>query len=338
MRSRVYIIAEAGVNHNGDLDIALSLIDAAKDAGADCVKFQTFKAEQIVTQQSPKASYQLEVTDQKESQFEMLRKLELNMTDYKILLQRCKEKEIDFLSTPYNKEDVDFLDAMGVEGFKIASGQLTEIPFLRYAARKNKKMIISTGMATMSDVFNAVESIRAEDNNDIVVLQCTTNYPSKIEDANLLAMLSIKEACKVRIGYSDHVENNYVCFASVALGAEIVEKHFTLDKKMPGPDHSSSLMPEEFRELVNGIRNIEKSLGTGVKKPSVGEINNTYGMKRSLVMLHNAEAGTILTEDMIGFKRPLNGLHVNMLDMVVGKALIKTMKKDDALQYDSVVW
>ena len=338
MKTKVYIIAEAGVNHNGDIDVALKLIDAAKDAGADCVKFQTFKAEQIVTEHSPKATYQLEVTDQKESQFDMLKKLELNMDDYKILMQICKDREIYFLSTPYNKEDIDFLDKIGVDGYKIASGQLTEIPLLRYAARKRKTMIISTGMSTMSDVFNAVESIKAEDNNDIIVLQCTTNYPSKVEDANLLAMLSIKEACKVRIGYSDHIENNYACFASVALGAEIVEKHFTLDKNMVGPDHSSSLMPQEFKELVNGIRDIEKAIGSGIKKPTDSELDNVYGMRRSLVLLHNVEAGTILTEDMIGFKRTFNGLHVNMLDIIIGKPLIKSMKKDEALQYDSIAW
>ena len=337
-KNRVYIIAEAGVNHNGKLELAIQLIRKAKEAGADCVKFQTFKADQIVTKQSPKAKYQLEVTDKAESQFEMLKKLELGFGDYRILMNECNIFEIDFLSTPYNKEDVDFLDSLNVTGFKIASGQLTEFPFLKYIARKNKKMIISTGMGTLADVYNAVEAIRAEGNNDLVVLQCTTNYPSRVEDANLLAMQSIRDSCKVIVGYSDHVENNYACFAAVALGAEIVEKHFTLDKKMQGPDHSSSLSPEEFKELVIGIRNIEKALGSGIKKPSPIEIENSIGMKRSIVLLRDLEAGTILKEEYIGFKRPSNGLPPNMLELVLGKKLVVGMKKDAALQYNSIQW
>jgi len=337
-RTPVYIIAEAGVNHNGSLDLALKLIDKASEIGADCVKFQTFKASQIVTKTSPKAKYQMEVTDKSESQFEMLKKLELGFDDYITLIKRCDEKGIDFLSTPYNKEDVDFLEDLNVKGYKIASGQLTEIPFLQYVAGKKKKMIISTGMANLSDVFLAVEAIRQTGNNDIVVLQCTTNYPSRIEDANLLAMLSMKEACKVRVGYSDHVENNYACFASVALGAEIVEKHLTLDREMEGPDHSSSLDPDQFKELIIGIRNVEKSLGTGLKKPSQTEIDNTPGMKRSLVVVEDIKAGTILQEKHIGFKRPNNGLSPNMFDLIVGKKIARDMKKDEALQYNSVIW
>lgn len=335
---RVYIMAEAGVNHNGDINLAIELIRKAKEAGADCVKFQTFKAEQIVTKKSPKANYQLLVTDAQESQFEMLKKLELNFDDYEVLLDHCKKLGIDFMSTPYNMADIDFLDSLNVHAFKIASGQLTELPFLRYAAKKNRRMIISTGMANMSDVFLAVEAIRAEGNNDIVVLQCTTNYPSRIEDANLLAMLSIKEACKVTVGYSDHVENNYACFASVALGAAIVEKHFTIDKSMEGPDHSSSLNPEEFSELVSGIRNIEQALGTGLKVPTQIETANSFGMKRSLVLLRDLEAGTVLQENHIGFKRPNNGLSPNLLPQVVGKRLAKNISKDEPLQYNSIVW
>ena len=333
-----YIIAEAGVNHNGDINTALQLIDAAKEAGADCVKFQTFKEEQIVTKTSPKAKYQLEVTDKSESQFEMLKKLELSMGDYRLLLAKCKDVGIDFLSTPYNMEDVDFLESLGVSGYKIASGQLTELPFLKYVAKTGKLMIVSTGMADMSEVFIAVETIRREGNDNIVVLQCTTNYPSKIEEANLLAMLSMKEACKVRVGYSDHVQNNYACFAAAALGAEIIEKHFTLDKNMVGPDHSSSLNPEEFKELSEGIRNIEKALGSGLKKPTAIEVENSYGMKRSLVLNADLPAGTILSTHHIGFKRPFNGLPPNMLEKVLGKKITRNMLKDEALQYSSVEW
>jgi N-acetylneuraminate synthase/N,N'-diacetyllegionaminate synthase len=225
-----------------------------------------------------------------------------------------------------------------VEGYKIASGQLVELPFLRYVAQKQKQMIISTGMATMSEVFDAVEAIRAEGNENIVVLQCTTNYPSKIEDANILAMNSIKQACQVRVGYSDHVQNNYACFAAAALGAEIIEKHFTLDKNMEGPDHSSSLNPQEFKDFVIGIRNVEKSLGSSIKKPSAIESENAYGMKRSLVLNQNLLKGTVLTIEHIGFKRPFNGLSPNMINEVLGKKLALDMNADDALQYNSIDW
>lgn len=335
---KTYIIAEVGVNHNGSVNLALELIEKAKEVGADCVKFQTFKANQIVTQTSPKAKYQMEVTDKSESQFDMLKKLELQKDDYVLLLKRSKELGIDFLSTPYNKEDVDFLESVNLEGYKIASGQLTELPFLNYVASKQKQMIISTGMANISDVFLAVEEIRSTGNNNIIVLQCTTNYPSKIEDANLMAMVSMKEACKVRVGYSDHVENNYACFAAVALGAEIIEKHFTLDRNMEGPDHSSSLNPSEFKELVLGIRNIEMALGNGLKKPSLIETENAYGMKRSLVFLRDLKAGEVIKEEFIGFKRPFSGLSPNMLNLVIGKKLTKDVSADEALQYESIVW
>jgi N,N'-diacetyllegionaminate synthase len=337
-RDGVYIIAEAGVNHNGNLDLALRLIEEAKRAGAHCVKFQTFKAEQIVTMDSPKAAYQLEVTSKSESQYDMLKKLELSLNDYNTLLARCIDLDIDFLSTPYNREDVDFLESLGVTGYKIASGQLTELSFLRYVGAKMKKMIISTGMATLAEVFEAVETIRSTGNEDVVVLQCTTNYPSLIKEANLLAMNSMKEACKVTVGYSDHVQNNYACYAAVALGATIIEKHFTLDKGMEGPDHSSSLNPSEFAELVKGIHAIELSLGTGLKTPSRMEIANTYGMKRSLVVLQDLKVGEILTVENIGFKRPANGLPPKMYDAVLGKEVAIDLNKDEALQFSSVKW
>jgi N,N'-diacetyllegionaminate synthase len=333
-----YIIAEVGVNHNGQLQIALDLIEKAKEAEVDCVKFQTFKADKIVTKVSPKANYQLKVTDENESQHDMLKKLELEFDDYKILIKRSQELNIDFLSTPYNKEDVDFLEKLSVSSYKIASGQLTEIPFLKYVASKQKKMIISTGMSTISNVFDAVDAIRSVGNNNIVVLQCTTNYPSIIEDANLLAMKSIREACGVEIGYSDHVQNNFACYAAVALGATIIEKHFTLDKNMPGPDHSSSLNPKEFKDLVFGIRQVEKSLGSSIKKPTIIESQNIFGMKRSLVAEQFISKGTIITHQHIGFKRPANGMEVNMIDQIIGKEVIKDLEKDEPFQFNCIKW
>ncbi len=338
MHLNTYVIAEAGVNHNGSLETAFRLIDAAKESGADCVKFQTFKAEQLVTTTSPKAKYQTIVTDATESQYEMLKKLELDFNDFKVLKDYCAKKNIDFLSTPYNKEDADLLNNLNVSTFKIASGQLTELPFLKYVASKKKTMIISTGMATMAEVFSAVEVIRETGNEDIIALQCTTNYPSAIEDANILAMNSIRHACKVRVGYSDHVQNNYACFAAVALGAELIEKHFTLDKSMVGPDHSSSLNPGEFKELVEGIRNIEKSLGNGIKKPSRAEVENAVGMKRSIVVLKDLTEGTILAEADLGFKRPSTGLAPNFLPLILGKKLKRSMQKDEPLKFDSIEW
>jgi len=336
--NKVYIIAEAGVNHNGSLHNALELVQKAKEVGADCIKFQTFKADQIVTNDSPKAAYQMKVTNKNESQFTMLKKLELQYEDYDQIVELCKKVNIDFLSTPYNLQDVDFLEKFHVEGYKIASGQLTEIPFLEYVASKNKKIILSTGMSTMSDVFNAVTAIRNAGNNNIVVLQCTTNYPSSISDANLLAMISMKNACKVSVGYSDHVINNYACYASVALGAEIIEKHFTLDKNLEGPDHSTSLNPTEFKELIDGIRNIELSLGDGIKIPTKREKENIYGMKRSIVVVKNKKIGDILKIEDIGFKRPASGLDPNMLNMVIGKQLRQNLDKDQVITFASINW
>jgi len=336
--SKVKIIAEVGVNHNGSLNTALELVEYAKNAGADCAKFQTFRAGKIVSKNSPKAEYQLKVTDERESQYSMLKKLELDFDDYLVICNKCRELDIEFMSTPYNREDVDFLEKLSVKSYKIASGQLTELPFLKYVASKHKHMIISTGMATLANIFEAVEVIRSVGNENITVLQCTTNYPSSIDDANLLAMKSIRRACGVEVGYSDHVDNNYACFAAVALGAKVIEKHFTLDKNMPGPDHSSSADPREFGELVEGIRQVQRSLGSFIKKPSKDELLNVYGMKRSLVAEFDLPVGTILQEEHIGFKRPANGLEINFIDKIIGRELSKTMIKDEPFQLDCIKW
>jgi N,N'-diacetyllegionaminate synthase len=332
----VFIIAEAGVNHNGSLDMALQLVDKAVEIGVDCVKFQTFKAEQIVTASSPKANYQMEVTDREESQFDMLKKLELDMSAFRTIKTYCDKKGIRFLSTPYNSEDADLLHEIGVDGFKIASGQLVETPFLKYVAKFGKQMIVSTGMANMEEVRDAVAAIRSVGNNDIIILQCNTDYPSKIEDTNIRAMLTMRDELQVRVGYSDHVPNNYACFAAVALGAEVIEKHFTLDNQLSGPDHSSSLEPEAFRELITGVRNVERCLGTGEKIPSAAEVKNTFGMRRSLVARTDLKQGAILQASDLGFKRPANGLSPKMLELVIGKTLLADLKKDEALTKEMV--
>lgn len=334
---KTYIIAEAGVNHNGDINIAFELIRKAKEVGADCVKFQTFKTEDIVTMSSPKANYQLKVTDKDESQFEMLKKLELNKDSFILLKNECDRIGIDFMSTPYSLSDLELLDQIGVGCYKVASGQLTELYFLKEIAKKMKPIILSTGMGDLSEVYKSVKVIR-EINPDITVLQCTTNYPSLIEESNINAMVSIRNACKVSVGYSDHVINNYACYAAVALGAKMIEKHFTLDKNMVGPDHSCSLNPEEFKNLVYGIRNVEMSLGNGLKEPSLSEEKNIYGMRRGLVANKKISKGEVLTFDNIGVKRPMKGLSPARLEDIVGKKTSKELSKDDPICENNIVW
>jgi N,N'-diacetyllegionaminate synthase len=332
-----YIIAEAGVNHNGSLQKGKELIKKAKEVGADCIKFQTFKTENLVTHRSPKANYQLKVTDQKESQFDMLKKLEIRYEDFKILKQECEKNSIEFISTPYNFEDVDFLDELDIKCFKIASGQLTELPFIEYVASKKREIILSTGMGNLSQVNDAVQLIR-KFKIEPIILQCTTNYPSPIEDANLNAMITMREALKVKVGYSDHVQNNYACYAAVALGAQVIEKHFTLDKNDIGPDHSSSSNPSEFRSLVEGIRAIESVLGSGIKTPTDKEIKNIHGMKRSIVLKKDLEKGDLITIEDLEFKRPANGLDPNMINYIIGKKLKNNYLKNTPLNFNMIEW
>jgi len=333
---KTYVIAEAGVNHNGDISIAHKLIDEAKRAGANCVKFQTFKAENLVTKTAPKANYQLKVTDNKESQYDMLKSLELNYGDYIELINHCKELNIDFMSTPYSFEDVDFLMKLNVDSFKIASGQLTEVPFLNYVSRTKKPIYLSTGMSKMDDVREAVNTIFLNSNEKLVVFQCTTNYPSKISDANINVIDSFKLIPNIEVGYSDHVINNYACFAAVARGVYAIEKHFTLDKSLSGPDHSCSLNPIEFKDLVYGIRQIEESLGSSKKTPTKLEQENIYGMKRSLVYKDSIEKGTLLSMKHFSFKRPMNGLTPNNLDHFIGKKLVTNVLKDEIVSFNHI--
>ena len=332
-----YIIAEAGVNHNGSVEIALELIKKAKEIGADCVKFQTFKTEEIVTLSAPKANYQLKVTDKDETQFQMLKKLELSQDSFKLLKDECDKIGIDFMSTPYSIRDLELLDGIGVGAFKIASGQLTEHYFLKKIAEKNKPIILSTGMGTLKEVSKAVKIIK-KINSDITVLHCTTNYPSLIEDSNINAMLTIKEFCNVRVGYSDHVIDNYACYAAVSLGAEIIEKHFTLDKQMEGPDHSCSLNPLEFKTLINGIRSIEKSLGNGVKKPTLAEEKNIYGMRRGIVAIKKIRKGDLFSIENLGVKRPLVGMLPSEIENLFGKVASKDIENDEPILKENIEW
>jgi len=334
----VYVIAEAGVNHNGDPERAIELVTRASESGADCVKFQTFTAENIVTRAAPKAAYQLKVTDPSESQFDMLKKLELQPGDYGRLIDACRAHDIQFLSTPYNRADTDFLNDLGVDGFKIASGQLVELPFLEYTARLGKPMIVSTGMATLGEVDAALTTIRGTGNDRIVLLQCTTNYPSAIEDANVRAMVSMRDCFNVLTGYSDHTQNNYSVYAATALGACLIEKHFTLDTRLPGPDHSCSLIPAQFADMVVGIRDVERALGSGVKRPTAAELANASGMRRSIVAKQYIAAGSTITGEMLDFKRPASGIEPKMLGHVVGKTARRDIQPDTPLTFGDIDW
>lgn len=331
-----FVIAEAGVNHNGDVALAKELIRSAKQAGADCVKFQTFKAERVVTATAPKADYQLKTTNPKESQIEMLRKLELDANAYYDLVRLAQEEGIALMSTPYNEEDVDFLDELGVVAFKMASIHLFEPSFLRYTARKGKPLILSTGMATLADVDIAVRAIRETGNEQFVILQCTTNYPSRLEDANIRAMCTMRDALGALVGYSDHTQTHTACLTAVALGAVVIEKHFTLDKTMPGPDHSSSADPSEFSELVQLIREVERVLGSPIKAPTDLEKKNALGMRRSIVARRAIEQGEVITEAMLTFKRPASGLRPSLLNDIVGRKARRHIAEGALLSWDDI--
>lgn len=332
----VFIIAEAGVNHNGDINQAKKLIRQAKKIGANCIKFQTFKAERVVTQQAPKANYQLKTTNPQESQLDMLRKLELSPIAYQELVALCQKEDILIFSTPYNREDVDFLDELGVPAFKLASIHLVEPYFLQYVAAKNKPMIISTGMATLAEVDEAIRAIKSTGNTQIIVLQCTTNYPSKLEDANLKAMQTMQNAFNVLVGYSDHTQSNTACIASVAMGACVIEKHFTLDKSLAGPDHSSSADPAEFEMLIKDIREAEMVLGSAIKEPCEVEKINAVGMRRSIVAKCDILAGDTITEDMLTFKRPASGIKPAFFADIVGRIAQQTLNKNELVTWEAL--
>lgn len=332
----VFIIAEVGVNHNGDLELAKRLIREAAQCGADCVKFQTFKAERVVLRNAPKAHYQLKTTSVDESQLDMLKSLEMSMDAYVEIIKCCEEEGVLFISTPYNVEDVDFLDELGVAAYKLASIHAAEPWFARYVATKGKPVILSTGMATMSEIDATVRAIKETGNNDLILLQCTTNYPSRIEDSNLLAMKTMQEAFKVVAGYSDHTDDDTACIVSVALGAKVIEKHFTLDKSLPGPDQTTSANPAEFLRLVKNIRNAELSLGRSVKEPCEIEKINEKGMRRSIVAKCNIGKGVEITDDMIALKRPSSGISPMYLDEIIGRKTLNTISGDDLITWADI--
>ncbi len=330
----VFVMAEAGVNHNGQTDLAFKLVTAAQATGADAVKYQTFKAERLVVPSAPKAAYQLEVTDAAESQLDMLRALELDETAYPALIKACDEAGIEFMSTPYNIEDIDFLMRHDVPALKLASIHAAEPSFLKYAAQTKKPLIISTGMCTMVEVKRAVEIVRGAGNENFVILQCTTNYPSPAADANLRAMVTMRDQLDVLVGYSDHTQTDTSCIAAVALGACVVEKHLTLDKTMPGPDHSSSLEVPEMKAYVAKIRETEATLGKATKAPSDIEARNIYGMRRGIAMKRNVAKGAKLTAADLTLMRPIATVPAAAWDMVVGAYATKDLKAGEHLKAD----
>ena len=332
--NKVFIIAEAGVNHNGSIELAKKLIDAASESGADAVKFQTFKAEKLVSKNAQKADYQKQTTDIKESQFDMIKKLELDMDTHKELIDYCQNKDIMFLSTPFDHDSIELLSDLGLEIFKIPSGEITNLPYLRKIGKLNKKVILSTGMADIGEIEDALDILISSGTNkeNITVLHANTMYPTPMEDVNLRAMQTIASTFKVDVGYSDHTLGIEVPIAAVALGAKVIEKHFTLDRNLPGPDHKASLEPDELKAMVKAIRNIERALGNGIKKPTKSEMSNIKIVRKSIVAKTTIKKGEIFTEKNITVKRPGNGISPMRWDEIIGTIANKDYKEDDLIE------
>lgn len=329
----VFIIAEAGVNHNGSLDIAYKLIDEAKNAGADAVKFQIFKAEDLTTKDNKMAEYQITNTSKLETQLEMLKRLELSFDDFLKLKRYCDKINIEFLSSPFDIESARFLYKIGLKKFKIASGEITNIILLREIGSYKKDVIMSTGMCYIAEVENALNILieNGTEKQNICILHCNTEYPTRFEDVNLLAMTTLENTFKVDVGYSDHTEGMEVSIAAVALGAKVIEKHFTLDRSLKGPDHMASMEPEEFKKMVNSIRNIEKSLGDGIKRPGENERKNIDLVRKSIVASREIKKGEIFSESNLTVKRPGDGLSPLLWDKIIGKIAQKNYCMDEKI-------
>lgn len=334
MTNRTVIIAEAGVNHNGDLGLAKQLIDAAADAGADLVKFQTFNANRQVTLTAKKADYQTRTTDSNESQHEMLRRLELTPDMHKELIAYCAARKIGFFSTGFDIESVDLLVSLDQDHFKIPSGEITNLPYLRHIGRFGKTVILSTGMATIGEIEAAIDALEqaGTSRTDITVLHCTTEYPTPMNEVNLRAMQSIHTAFGVAVGYSDHTPGIEVAIAAVAMGATVIEKHFTLDRNLPGPDHKASLEPEELKAMVVAIRNIEIALGDGIKRLTPSEARNKPIARKSLVAAQPIQAGDVFSPENITTKRPGTGISPMQWDEIMGRTAPRDFVADELIE------
>lgn len=330
--SRVFIIAEAGVNHNGDINIAKKLVDVASKAGADAVKFQTFKADKLVCKNAKKAEYQIETTGKYESQYEMLKKLELTEHMHKELIDYCGSKNIMFLSTPFDIDSIRLLSRLGIKMLKISSGDITNLPYLLEIAKQRKKVILSTGMSSMDEVREAVNVLKNNGTKEIILLHCNTQYPTPMQDVNLFAMVKMHEEFGLPVGYSDHTQGIEVPIAAVALGAVVLEKHFTLNKNMAGPDHKASLEPDELKKMVEGIRNIEKALGDGIKRVSPSEKENLNIVRKSIVASAAINKGDVFTDDNITVKRPGNGISPMRWNEVIEKKAARDFEADELIE------
>jgi N,N'-diacetyllegionaminate synthase len=338
MAEHVLIIAEAGVNHNGSLETAMKLIDAAAEAGADFVKFQSFKAENLVSKNAKKAVYQKNnMPGDEDSQLGMLKKLELSEHDHRLLMEHATARNIRFFSTAFDEDSLDFLDSLAIELYKIPSGELTNLPYLRKIAQKRKPTILSTGMASLGEIETTLSVLLANglQRENITVLHCNTEYPTPFSDVNLKAMATIRQAFDVKVGYSDHTVGIEVPIAAVALGAVCIEKHFTLDRTMEGPDHKASLEPAELKAMVSAIRNIEQSIsGSGVKIPSPSEVKNKAVARKSIHVKKDLQAGHVLSEKDLIMKRPGDGISPMQLDSIVGRILNEDLVADTMLRYN----
>ncbi|NOT22155.1 MAG: N-acetylneuraminate synthase [Nitrospiraceae bacterium] len=331
---RTLIIAEAGVNHNGDLTLARQLIDAAAEAGADLVKFQTFNADRLVTTSANKAEYQAQATDPVETQHAMLRRLELSRDMHESLIAHCKNRGIKFFSTGFDPESIDLLAGLGVDCFKVPSGEITNLPYLRHVGRYGKPVILSTGMATLAEIEAALAVLEQAgvSRDRVTVLHCHTEYPTAMVDVNLRAMRTISETFHVAVGYSDHTLGIEVPIAAVALGATVIEKHFTLDRTLPGPDHKASLEPHELKAMVAAIRNIEQALGDGIKRVSPSEVKNKAMARKSLVAACDIRTGEIFSDANLTVKRPGTGLSPMRWDDVVGRKAPHDFAPDELIE------
>lgn len=338
MEDRVLIIAEAGVNHNGSVDLARKLVDVASEAGADFIKFQTFKTELNVSKTAGKADYQKKNTqDEEESQFEMVKKLELSFEDFAGLKKYCEFKNIGFLSTGFDLPSIDFLFSLGQEFFKLPSGEITNKPYLQHIARKKQPVVMSTGMADLDEIREAINVLESDGlrHDQITILHCNTEYPTPMKDVNLKAMLTIKNTFNVKVGYSDHTLGIEVPIAAVALGASVIEKHFTLDRNMPGPDHRASLEPDELKAMVRAIRNVELALsGTGKKQTSESEMRNLVVARKSIHLFKKVKRGELVTQEHLIMKRPGDGISPMLIDTVIGKKFKTDVEADTKLTWD----
>jgi N,N'-diacetyllegionaminate synthase len=332
----VFIIAEAGVNHNGSLDLALQLVDAAKSSGADAVKFQTFRADLLATRSAHKAPYQQRTTADSESQFDMLRRLELDAAAHERLIEHSRKVGIQFLSSPFDRDSADLLATMNVPLFKIPSGEITNLPLLEHVGSKGRPVILSTGMSTLSEVEEAVHVLQAAGVTQLTLLHCVTEYPAPYAEVNLRAMQTLKDAFGLPVGYSDHTSGIDIAIAATALGAEVIEKHFTLDRSLPGPDHAASLEPGELRHMVAAIRHVEAALGDGIKAPAHCELPNISVARKSVVAAHSLSAGHQLAIGDLDIKRPGAGLAPKLLPVLIGRTLRVGLAKDQHITWDDL--